>query len=74
MGKKKVSESELAMLRIDWKTIVNCVLTAENALAPEYKQKLQQAKGGTQDEIDAACDEYVTAIVNEILSSTFELL
>lgn len=73
MIKKKVSESELAELREEWEVIVRCVFSAEQSISEEHKEKLRKAKGKTPTEIDRACDEYVAVVVDEILSSTFEL-
>ena len=73
MEKIKITSEEYAKRREDWKVLVNCVFSAENALGDEPKQKLRDAKGKTPDEIQRACDEYVAVVVDEILNNTFEV-
>ena len=73
MKKKKITSEEYAELRDHWKTIVDCVFRAEDALGDELKQKLRDAKDKTPDEIAKVCDEYVGAVADEILGFTFEV-
>lgn len=73
MVKRKITQDEWNKEREHWKTIVNCVFRAEDALGDNYKEKLCQVKGKPQDEIDAVCDEYVGAIADEILGCTFDV-
>lgn len=73
MERKKITQKEWNELHKHWKTIVNCVFRAEDALGDEPKQKLRDAKGKTPDEIKQACDEYVGTVVDEILGYTFEV-
>ena len=73
MEKIKVTSEEYAKQREHWKALVNCVFRAEYALDEKHKEKLRQTKGKSQKEIDKACDEYVSAVVDEILGFTFEV-
>lgn len=73
MDKKKITQEEWNELQDHWKTIVNCVFRAEETLDKKYKEELHKAKNLPFEEKQAACDRYTTAIVDKILSTTFEL-
>jgi hypothetical protein len=73
MEKKKITQKEWDKYRGHWKTIINHVFRAENALSKECKEKLNQARGKSPDEVKKACDEYIGAVADKILGYTFEV-
>ena len=53
-----------------WKTIAECVFSAEHAIIDQWRDKMKEAAKKGNDEVERMKDLYLTAIATEILSRT----
>ena len=53
-----------------WKDVVRVVFVADGNLIDQWRERLAEAAKMPSDEREQVCDEYVTAVAEEILSKT----